>query len=127
MNQHAKGLFALFWRAFVFAPIGLIGSLALLVVLGLTALAPFYALIVLIDGRYALGALVFAGWLIWLRLGGRARSFVFEASTMAAFNKTSNATPNFDSRKHLTAPSSAKRESSPAGEPVDAVHLVISP
>jgi len=62
----------------VFVPMGILGILALVVVLGLTAVAPFYAIIVFIDGRYLLGAFILAVWLIWLRFGGRARHVVFE-------------------------------------------------
>jgi hypothetical protein len=30
------------------------------------------------DGRYLLGSITLALWLVWLRLGGRARRFVFD-------------------------------------------------
>ena len=59
-------------------PIGLLGILALIVVVGLTAILPLYAVIVFIDGRYLFGALLFGLWLVWLRIGGQARRFVFE-------------------------------------------------
>ena len=62
----------------VFAPIGLLGALALVLAIGLTYVAPLYAIAVLIDGRYLLGAIIVGVWLIWLRLGKRARRFVFE-------------------------------------------------
>ncbi len=78
MNKHRKGLWALGWRTLVFAPVGLLGILALIVVLGLTVILPIYAVIVFIDGRYVFGSLLFALWLVWLRVGGRARRFVFE-------------------------------------------------
>lgn len=78
MNQHVKGLWSLFWRMIVFVPVGLLGLAALVLVLGLTALPPVYAIIVFIDGRYLLGSLSLVLWLVWLRFGGRARRFVFE-------------------------------------------------
>ena len=78
MNEHVKALWALCWRMIAFAPIGLLGILALVVVVGLTALPPLYAIIVFIDGRYLWGAAVLVLWLVWLRFGGRARRFVFE-------------------------------------------------
>ena len=78
MNEHAKGLWALCWRMLVFVPIGLLGILALIVVVGLSAILPLYAVIVFIDGRYLFGALLFGLWLVWLRIGGQARRFVFE-------------------------------------------------
>jgi len=78
MREDRKGLYALCWRMLLFAPIGLFGLLALVVVVGLTFIAPLYAAVVLIDGRYLLGVVTFALWLVWLRFGGRARQFVFE-------------------------------------------------
>jgi hypothetical protein len=78
MNGQAKGLWGVFWRMLAFAPMGIFGILALIVVVGLSEFAPLYAIIVFIDGRYILGALVLAVWLVWLRVGGRARRFVFE-------------------------------------------------
>lgn len=78
MSEHAKGLWALCWRMLVFVPIGLLGILALIVVLGLTAVLPLCAIVVFIDGRYLFGSLLFALWLVWLRVGGPARRFVFE-------------------------------------------------
>jgi hypothetical protein len=78
MNGQAKALWGVFWRMLVFVPIGLVGILALVVVVGLTGFAPLYAIIIFIDGRYILGAFISAAWLVWLRVGGRARRFVFE-------------------------------------------------
>jgi hypothetical protein len=62
----------------VFAPIGLVGALALVLVLGRTAVLPFYAVIAFIEGQYLLGVVALVLWLVWLRFGGRARRFVFE-------------------------------------------------
>ncbi len=62
----------------MFAPIGLLGVLALALVLGLTVIAPLYAVIAFIDGRYLLGTITVALWLAWLGFGGRARRFVLE-------------------------------------------------
>ena len=78
MLEHGKGLWALCWRMFVFAPIGLLGILMLVLVLCLTAIAPLYAIIAFADGRYMLSAVTLALWFVWLRFGGRARRFVFE-------------------------------------------------
>ncbi len=78
MNEQPKALWGLFWRMLVFVPVALLGSLALVVVVGLTGFAPLYAIIVFIDGRYLFGAFILAVWLVWLRVGGRARRFVFE-------------------------------------------------
>ena len=78
MNEHVKALWALFWRMIVFVPVGLLGILALTLVLGLTALPPLYAIIVFINGRYLLGVAVLVLWLVWLCFGGRARRFCFE-------------------------------------------------
>jgi hypothetical protein len=78
MREDGKGLWALCWRMLLFAPIGLLGILALVLVIGLTIVAPLYAVIVFIDGRYILGAITLALWLVWLRFGGRARRFVSE-------------------------------------------------
>jgi len=78
MNQHAKGLLSLFWRMLLFVPVGLIGLLALALVLGLTVLPPIYSIIVLIEGRYLLGALSLMLWAVWLLFGNRVRCLVFE-------------------------------------------------
>jgi hypothetical protein len=78
MNEQAKALWALFWRMLALVPVGLLGILALVVVLGLTAIAPLYAIIVFIHGRYLLAAFILAVWLVWLRVGGKARRVVFE-------------------------------------------------
>jgi hypothetical protein len=80
MNPHVKGLLSLFWRTFVFIPVGIIGLAALVVVLGLTVLPPIYAVIVFIDGRYVLGLLALVGWLLWIRFGAWLRGIVFEGS-----------------------------------------------
>lgn len=78
MREHVKGLWALCWRMIVFVPVGLLGILALAVVVGLTAFPPLYAIIVFIDGRYVLGLGALVLWLVWLRFGKRARRFVLE-------------------------------------------------
>ncbi len=78
MNEQPKALWGLFWRMLVFVPVALLGSLALVVVVGLTGVAPLYAIIVFIDGRYLFGAFIWAVWLVWLLVGVRARRFVFE-------------------------------------------------
>jgi hypothetical protein len=78
MSEHAKGLWALCWRMMLFIPVGLLGILTLILVVGLTAIPPLYAAIVFMDGRYLLGSITLALWLVWLRLGGRARRFVFD-------------------------------------------------
>jgi hypothetical protein len=78
MKDQAKGLWGVFWRMLAFVPMGFFGVLALVVVVGLTGFAPLYAIVVFIDGRYILGAFILAVWLVWLRVGGRARRFVLE-------------------------------------------------
>jgi hypothetical protein len=78
MNEQAKGLWGVFWRMLAFVPMGIFGILAFVAVVGLTGFAPLYAIIVFIDGRYVLGAFILVFWLVWLRVGGRARRFLFE-------------------------------------------------
>jgi hypothetical protein len=62
----------------LFVPVGLFGVAALVVVLGLTVLAPIYAVIVLLDGRYLLALFALLLWFVWLRFGGRLRHLVLE-------------------------------------------------
>jgi hypothetical protein len=78
MLQHIKAFWGLCWRMMLFAPIGLLGSVAFVVVLGLTFFLPIYALFALVDGQYLFSALSLVIWLVWLRYGGPARHFVFE-------------------------------------------------
>lgn len=78
MSPHLKGLLSLFWRMILFVPLGVVGLAALVVVLGLTAILPIYALAVFIDGRYLLALITLAAWLCWLRFGGQLRRLVFE-------------------------------------------------
>jgi hypothetical protein len=62
----------------LFAPIGFLGLLALVLVLGLTFVTPLYAIAALLDGRYLPCAITAGLWLVWLRFGKKARHFVFE-------------------------------------------------
>jgi hypothetical protein len=56
-------------RMIAFVPIGLLGIVALVLAVSLTAIPPLYAIIVFINGRYVLAVCVLALWLVWLRLG----------------------------------------------------------
>jgi hypothetical protein len=78
MGEQGKGLWSLFWRMILFVPIAAFGTLALALVLGLTVILPFFAVVSFIDARYLPGVVALALWVVWLRFGGRARRFVFE-------------------------------------------------
>ena len=78
MSEHGKGLWALFWRMFVFVPVGLLGIVALVLLLAFTFLSPVYAVTAFVEGRYLLGVAVIAFWLVWLRFGRRAWPLVLE-------------------------------------------------
>jgi len=63
----------------VLAPlVGIFGAVALFVVFGVTVVAPFCAVILLINGQFAWAALSLGSWLLWLRFGRPVRRFVFE-------------------------------------------------
>ena len=76
---HAKALLALFWRMILLTPIvAIIGMLALIAVLGLSFILPFWAVVLVISGDYLWAVVVAAAWLVWLRFGGPVRRFVYE-------------------------------------------------
>jgi hypothetical protein len=84
MSPHVKGLLSLFWRMMVFVPVSILGLAALVVVLGMTAILPMYALAAFIDGRYFLGFMSLVVWIGWLRFGGQLRRQVFESFNHAS-------------------------------------------
>ena len=55
------------------------------VVLASVIAAPFYAMILALDGRPVLGILLFVGWLVWYRHGKRVLAWLvqgFEFSSL---------------------------------------------
>jgi len=75
----AKALWALCWRMLLLTPIvAVFGTLALAVLLGLSVVLPFYAVLLLIGGDHLWALLSLFLWLVWLRFGGPVRRYVFE-------------------------------------------------
>jgi hypothetical protein len=58
--------------------VAVFGTLVLAVVLGLTFMPPFLAVVWVISTDYLWAVAMVALWIVWLRFGGPVRRFVFE-------------------------------------------------
>ena len=78
-GSDCRGLWAIFWRAILVAPLlAPLGVAAFVVVLGLSWALPLAGVFWAFEGEYFYGALMMIGWGGWLRFGGPVRRWVFE-------------------------------------------------
>ena len=79
INSDIKALWAVGWRMLLVGPfVAIFGGLFLIVLIALTFIAPFYALICIIAGDYFYSVAVLMIWLVWLRFSRRIWKFAGE-------------------------------------------------